>query len=116
MSASNDKLLYEAAESGDLKKVKELLSKGVGTGYRHEVSQNIIYSSYIIIIDNSVVVVVVVDDDDDDDDDDDAYVCCQHLVTELKIIYIFIYFLMYNLCLKYTNDNSNTFDNGDDDL
>ena len=27
-----------------------------------------------------------------------------------------IYFLMYNLCLKYTNDNSNTFDNDDDDL
>ena len=27
-----------------------------------------------------------------------------------------IYFFMYNLCLKYTNDNSNTFDNDDDDL
>ena len=27
----------------------------------------------------------------------------------------FIYFLVYNLCLKYTKDNSNTFDNDDDD-
>ncbi len=35
MSASNDELLlFNAAKSGDLTKVKELLSKGVGTGYR----------------------------------------------------------------------------------
>ena len=38
MSASNDELLYNASKDGDLKKVKELLSKGVGTGYRDEVS------------------------------------------------------------------------------
>ena len=38
MSASNEKLLYEAASDGDLEKVKELLSKGVGTGYRDWVS------------------------------------------------------------------------------
>jgi hypothetical protein len=38
MSASNDKLLYEAASSGDLAKVKELLSKGVGTDYSDGVS------------------------------------------------------------------------------
>ena len=39
MSASNDELLlFNASKDGDLKKVKELLSKGVGTGYRDEVS------------------------------------------------------------------------------
>ena len=38
MSASNDELLFNAARDGDLKKVKELLSKGVGTGYKDEVS------------------------------------------------------------------------------
>jgi hypothetical protein len=38
MSASNDELLYEAARDGKLDKVKELLSKGVGTGYRDKVS------------------------------------------------------------------------------
>jgi hypothetical protein len=38
MSASNDKLLFEAARDGKLEVVKELLSKGTGTGYRDEVS------------------------------------------------------------------------------
>jgi len=38
MSASNDELLYEAARNGKLEVVKELLSKGTGTGYRDEVS------------------------------------------------------------------------------
>ena len=38
MSASNDELLFNAAKSGDLEKVKELLSKGTGTGYRNKVS------------------------------------------------------------------------------
>ena len=49
MSASNDKLLYEAARDGKLEEVKELLSKRVGTGYRDAVSEIIIYcySSYI---------------------------------------------------------------------
>jgi len=51
MSASNDELLYNAAKSGNLKKVKELLSKGAGTGYRDEVSYHIIFN------------------------DDDAYLC-----------------------------------------
>ena len=38
-STSNDKLLYEAAESGDHVKVKDLLSNGTaGTGYRNVVS------------------------------------------------------------------------------
>jgi len=38
MSASNDELLFNAARDGKLEEVKELLSKGVGTGYRNEVS------------------------------------------------------------------------------
>ena len=38
MSASNDRLLYEAARDGKLEVVKELLSKGTGTGYRSAVS------------------------------------------------------------------------------
>ena len=38
MSASNDELLYEAARDGKLEVVKELLSKGTGTGYRSAVS------------------------------------------------------------------------------
>jgi hypothetical protein len=38
MSASNDKLLFYAARDGKLEEVKELLSKGVGTGYRNWVS------------------------------------------------------------------------------
>jgi len=38
MSASNDELLFNAARDGNLKKVKELLSEGTGTGYRDEVS------------------------------------------------------------------------------
>jgi len=39
MSASNDELLlFNAARDGKLEKVKELLSKGVGTGYRDVVS------------------------------------------------------------------------------
>ena len=38
MGASNDELLYGAAWGGKLEVVKELLSKGTGTGYRDEVS------------------------------------------------------------------------------
>jgi hypothetical protein len=39
MSASNDELfLFNAARDGKLEVVKELLSKGVGTDYRDEVS------------------------------------------------------------------------------
>ena len=38
MRASNDKLLYEAAATGNLEKVIELLSKGVETEYRDVVS------------------------------------------------------------------------------
>ena len=39
MSASNDEiLLFNAAKTGDVEKVKELLFKGVGTGYRDEVN------------------------------------------------------------------------------
>ena len=39
MSSSNDELLlYNAAGNGKLEQVKELLSKGTGTGYRDEVS------------------------------------------------------------------------------
>jgi hypothetical protein len=38
MRASNDELLYNAARDGNLPKVKEMLSKGTGTGYRDEVS------------------------------------------------------------------------------
>ena len=38
MSASYDELLYNAAMNGNLMKVKELLSKGTGTGYRDGVS------------------------------------------------------------------------------
>jgi len=36
--SANDRLLIEAAKSGDVNKVKELLSKGAGTGYIDEVS------------------------------------------------------------------------------
>ena len=64
MSASNDKLLFIAAMDGKLEEVKELLSKGTGTGYRNKVS----YESYVYYY-NSV-------DDDGDNDDDDDYVCC----------------------------------------
>ena len=38
MSVSNEELLFNAAESGDIVKVKELLSKGTGTEYKDEVS------------------------------------------------------------------------------
>jgi hypothetical protein len=38
MSASNEELLFYAAWNGELEEVKELLSKGTGTGYRNEVS------------------------------------------------------------------------------
>jgi hypothetical protein len=38
MSASYDELLFNAARDGKLEIVKELLSKGVGTDYRDEVS------------------------------------------------------------------------------
>ena len=38
MSASNDKLLFEAADNGKLEVVKELLSKGTETDYRDEAS------------------------------------------------------------------------------
>jgi hypothetical protein len=39
MSTSNDELLlFNAARDGKLGEVKELLSKGTGTGYRDEVS------------------------------------------------------------------------------
>jgi hypothetical protein len=70
MSASNDELLFNAARDGDVSEVKELLSKGVGTGCRDKVSYLIImkanvYCCFILHIDNSVV----------DDYDDDAYVC-----------------------------------------
>jgi hypothetical protein len=38
MSASNDKLLFDAAKIGDLKKVKDLLSMGARTGFVNEVN------------------------------------------------------------------------------
>ena len=38
MRASDDELLFNAARDGKLEVVKELLSKGVGTGYRDKVS------------------------------------------------------------------------------
>ena len=38
MSASYDELLYRAARDGDLAKMKDLLSRVVGTDYRNEVS------------------------------------------------------------------------------
>ena len=44
MSASNDELLYEAARFGNLEELKNLLSKGAGTGYRNEVSYHIIFN------------------------------------------------------------------------
>ena len=82
MSVSNEELLFNAAESGDLVKVKDLLSKGTGTEYKDGVSKLIIYYypcyGYIINIDNFIN-----DDEDDhydvvddDDDGDHAYECC----------------------------------------
>ena len=38
MSATNDELLFNAAKSGNLVMVKDLLSKGAGTGYKDRVS------------------------------------------------------------------------------
>jgi hypothetical protein len=38
MSASNDKLLFDAAMIGNLKKVKDLLFKGARTGFINEVN------------------------------------------------------------------------------
>jgi hypothetical protein len=38
MSSSIEELLFRAAVSGDLSKVKDLLSMGAGTGYKNEVS------------------------------------------------------------------------------
>jgi hypothetical protein len=38
MSVSNEELLFNAARDGDIVKMKELLSKGTGTGFRNEVS------------------------------------------------------------------------------
>ena len=38
MNASNDKLLFDAAKIGSLKKVKDLLSKGARTGFINEVN------------------------------------------------------------------------------
>ena len=60
---------------------------------------------YVIILtmDNSVVVVfVVVDDVDDDDDGDDDH---DLLALSYRIMNILFIFFMYNLCLKYINDN-----------
>jgi hypothetical protein len=38
MSASNDKLLFDAAMIGNLKEVKDLLFKGARTGFINEVN------------------------------------------------------------------------------
>jgi len=38
MNSTNDKLLFKAAKSGDLAKVKDLLSMGAGTEFKDEVS------------------------------------------------------------------------------
>jgi hypothetical protein len=38
MSASNEKLLFDAAMIGNLKKVKDLLFKGARTGFINEVN------------------------------------------------------------------------------
>jgi len=38
MGNQDSKLLYKAAKSGDLEKVNDLLSRGVGTEYKDEVS------------------------------------------------------------------------------
>ena len=40
-----DKQLYDAAKEGDVKKVKELLSKGVGTEYKDKVTISSIIGS-----------------------------------------------------------------------
>jgi hypothetical protein len=38
VSASNDKLLFDEAKIGNLKKVKDLLSMGARTGFINEVN------------------------------------------------------------------------------
>jgi hypothetical protein len=40
IDVDDELLLYEAARDGDFAKVKDLLSKGTGNGYRTEVSYN----------------------------------------------------------------------------
>ena len=82
MSVSNEELLFNAAESGDLVKVKDLLSKGTGTGYKDWVSKLIIcYCIHVIFIINIDDEINDDEDDhydvvDDDDDGDHAYECC----------------------------------------
>jgi len=49
MSNQESKLLYKAAKSGDLEKVKHLLSRGVGTEYNDEVSYFLIVIHVIFI-------------------------------------------------------------------
>ena len=108
MSASNDELLFKAAKSGDMSKVKELLSKGTGTGYRDEVIYYIfkLYLLLSIILLLLLIIIMMM------------LMCVASIIFRIENnLYIcLIYFLMYNLCLKYTNNNSITFDNDDHDL
>lgn len=48
MSSYNDELLYHAVWDGNLEKVKDLVAKGAGKGYKYK--QNFYVSKLIILL------------------------------------------------------------------
>jgi len=50
MRASDDELLFNAARDGKLEVVKELLSKGTGTGYRDKLNYYILLSKLYLLL------------------------------------------------------------------
>ena len=59
MSASNDKLLFDAAKIGDLKKVKDLLSKGARTGFVNEVNKLTVFYYCPCFLDKIILLMMI---------------------------------------------------------
>jgi hypothetical protein len=58
-SSTNDELLYQAARDGNLVKVKDLLSKGTGTGHRNTVSNFIIMLIINVLLMMSMMIMII---------------------------------------------------------
>ena len=57
--STNDELLYQAARDGNLVKVKDLLSKGTGTGFRNTVSYFIIMLIINVLLMMTMMIILI---------------------------------------------------------
>ena len=84
MSTSNDKLLFDAAKIGNLKKVKDLLFKGARTVFINEVNELILllFKLFLISILTLLMMVIIM------------YMSVSSSKSQLARGYLSIYFLL----------------------